>query len=66
MHQHKLVYPDYNIHPMNIKGGCIQNRYEYIIITSIQNPEEIYCNKPEEERRQWLRRIKCITKIEII
>ena len=61
-----INFIDYNIHPMNIKGGCIQNRYEFIIITSIQNPEEIYQNKSEEEKRQWLRRIKEIIHIDPI
>ena len=32
--------------------------YMEIYITSIQNPEEIYKNTPEEYKKQWLRRIK--------
>ena len=52
-----INFIDYNIHPMNIKGGAIQNRYKFIIITSVQRPEEIYATRPEEEKKQWLRRI---------
>lgn len=48
---------DYNIHPMNIKGGHIMNNYELIIITSIQKLENIYSNMAEEPKKQWVRRI---------
>lgn len=60
-----INFIDYYIHPMNIKGGSIKNKYKEIYITSIQNPEEIYKNMPEEYKKQWLRRIKRITKYEI-
>lgn len=49
---------DYNVHPMNIKGGSIKNYYNYIIITSIQNPDEIYKNVGDEPRKQWIRRME--------
>lgn len=51
---------DYNVHPMNIKGGAIKNKYKYIIITSVQNPDEIYKNVEGEPRKQWMRRLKII------
>lgn len=47
---------DYNIQLMNVKGGGHKNRYSYIIITSVQDPEEIYRNVEGEPRKQWLRR----------
>lgn len=49
---------DYNIQLMNVKGGGHKNLYTYIIITSVQDPEEIYKNVEGEPRRQWLRRFK--------
>lgn len=49
---------DYNIQIMNTKGGSIKNKYTYIIITSIQDPQEIYSNVGDEPRKQWIRRIK--------
>lgn len=52
---------DYNVHNMNIKGGCVQNKYELIIITTIQNIKDIYKNMNDEEpRKQWERRLKII------
>ena len=52
---------DYNVHPMNIKGSNILNRFECIIITSVQNPEELYRGMWDEEpRKQWLRRMEVI------
>lgn len=53
-----INFIDYNTHIMNVKGGSVRNKYKLIIITSIQNPEKIYMNTPEEYKRQWLRRIK--------
>ena len=53
-----INFIDYYKHPMNIKGGSELNNYMEIYITSIQNPEEIYKNTPEEYKKQWLRRIK--------
>lgn len=47
---------DYNIQNMNVKGGSIKNRYSFIVITSVQDPQGIYGNVEGEPRRQWLRR----------
>lgn len=57
-----INFIDYNRHNLNIKGGSIKNNYELIIITSIQNPYEIYNNviNSEETREQILRRINII------
>lgn len=55
-----INFIDYNVHPMNIKGGSIINRYELIIITSVQNPNNIYPNIGDEPREQWLRRMEII------
>lgn len=51
---------DYNVHPMNIKGGSMMNEYKLIIITSVQDPHNIYHNVDDEPRRQWLRRMEII------
>ena len=57
-----INFIDYNKHNMNIKGGFIKNNYELIIITSIQDPHNIYNNiiDNEETREQILRRINII------
>ena len=60
-----INFIDYYIHPMNIKGGSVKNKYKEIYITSIQDPEKIYNNMPEEYKKQWLRRIKEIIHFEI-
>lgn len=60
-----INFIDYYKHPMNIKGGSELNNYMEIYITSIQNPEEIYKNTPEEYKKQWLRRLKEIIHFEI-
>lgn len=62
MHPSELIsFCDYYRNNMNIKGGNIVNHYDHIIITSVQNPEEIYPNmKDKEPMTQWLRRIKVI------
>ena len=60
-----INFIDYYIHPMNIKGGSVKNKYKEIYITSIQDPEKIYSNMPEEYKKQWLRRIKEIIHFEI-
>ena len=53
-----INFIDYNIHNMNIKNGCIKNKFKYIFITSIQSPYEIYKNYIDNEPKiQWLRRI---------
>lgn len=59
-----INFIDYYVHPMNVKGGSKKNQYKEIYITSIQDPEKIYNNMPEEYKRQWLRRIKEICKYE--
>lgn len=51
---------DYNVHYLNIKGGQRLNKYELIIITSVQNVKDIYGNMKGEPRKQWERRIKVI------
>ena len=58
-----INFIDYNIHPMNIKGGCVKNKYKYIIITSVQSPNDLWKNvqeRDEEPKKQWLRRMKII------
>lgn len=51
-----INFIDYQSHIMNIKGGCHRNKYELIIINSIQQLGDIYKNS-KEPRRQWERRI---------
>lgn len=56
-----INFIDYNVHPMNVKGGYIKNKYEYIIITSVQSPYNLYKNlteRDEEPKKQWLRRME--------
>ena len=55
-----INFIDYNVHPMNIKGGSKPNKYKLIIITTVQNINRIYRNVGGEPRAQWLRRIKVI------
>ena len=58
-----INFIDYAKHTMNIKYGSRKNEYEYIIITSIQDPEELYKNyigTDMEQKTQWIRRIKII------
>ena len=53
-----INFIDYNVHIMNIKYGNVKNKFKYIFITSIQNPEDLYLNsQPKEPKEQWLRRI---------
>ena len=52
-----IRFIDYNKHIMNIKGGSMINNYKLIIITSIKSPWELYKNKNEEEKKQWIRRM---------
>ena len=56
-----IKFIDYNYHTFNIKGGETINNYELIIITSIKSPWELYRNKNEEEKKQWLRRMEIFT-----
>lgn len=55
-----INFIDYRTHNMNIKGGSIRNNYKLIIITSVQDPEKIYKNLPDEPRKQWMRRMEII------
>ena len=55
-----INFIDYNKHQLNVKGEYHLNEYELIIITSVQNPNEIYKNVEGEPRKQWLRRMKII------
>lgn len=55
-----INFIDYNKHLMNIKGGEVRNNYNFIVITSIFKPDEIYKNLPEEDKIQWLRRMEII------
>lgn len=57
-----INFIDYNKHPMNIKGSSCINNYQYIFITSVQDPHYIYCGMKdyEEPRKQWLRRMQII------
>lgn len=59
---------DYNIHIMNIKNGLKLNKYEYIVITSTQDPHFIYLNVTERDRepqKQWLRRLTIVNLLSI-
>ena len=51
---------DYNKHWMNIKGDCMLNNYNVIIITSVQRFSKIYRNVDDEPRTQWERRVEVI------
>lgn len=55
-----INFIDYNSHNMNIKGGVVKNKYKYIFITSIQDPQHIYAESKlvDETRTQWLRRME--------
>lgn len=55
-----INFIDYNIHNLNYKGGSAKNKFNLIIITSIQDPNIIYKNMKDEPRKQWLRRIEII------
>lgn len=58
-----INFIDYNKHNLNTKGGNFKNNYELIIITSINNPYDIYsnCTDSEETKTQWIRRLNIIT-----
>ncbi|QXF14474.1 replication-associated protein [Porcine associated circular DNA virus-10] len=55
---------DYNKQIMNTKGGSKLNNYELIIITSVQNINDIYHNMIGEPRKQWMRRVEVINMYE--
>lgn len=53
-----IKFIDYRVHNLNIKNGHVQNKYTTILITSEQDPAEIYSNaRTREMRGQWLRRM---------
>lgn len=52
-----INFIDYRVHNLNIKGGQMKNKYNTIIITSVQRIDEIYGNCYGEPREQWMRRI---------
>ena len=43
--------------PMKVKHGWKRNDYELIIITSVQNPKDIYKEYPEKDRQKILKSI---------
>lgn len=55
-----INFIDYNKHYLNVKGGNKINNYKMIIITSVQDPEDIYKNVTGEPRLQWFRRMEII------
>lgn len=55
-----IHFIDYNTHTLNIKGGAVKNNYKTIVITTVQNPENIYPNVSGEPKLQWMRRMKLI------
>lgn len=62
-----INFIDSTKHSLNLKQGSWKNLYSYIIITSIQHPNDLYpgfqekaIKNHEEPRRQWMRRMKCV------
>nr|BDF97695.1 replication-associated protein [Cressdnaviricota sp.] len=55
-----INFIDYNVHNMRILGGFARNNYNTIIITTVQDINEIYANLSDEPKKQWLRRVKVI------
>lgn len=55
-----IKFVDYMPQRMNYKGGYTLNRYKFIVITSVQKPNELYRNVSDEPRKQWERRIRFI------
>ena len=58
-----INFIDYNIHNMNIKNGHIKNEFKYILITSIQKPDDLYPHAfiaEKEPAVQWMRRMSAI------
>lgn len=59
-----INFIDYNVHNLNIKGSFIKNKYEYIFITSVQDPEKLWREfqekNPEDNLVQWIRRMQII------
>ena len=62
-----INFIDYNVHNMNVKGGYIKNKYNFIIITSVQSPEVLYekfTENDKEPMKQWMRRLTNIIHLE--
>ena len=62
-----INFIDYNTHNMNIKNGHVKNMFKYILITSVQSPDELYAKFSEnntEPKKQWLRRLNHIIYVE--
>lgn len=59
-----INFIDYNVHNLNVKGSFLKNKYEYIFITSVQNPENLWREfqekNPEDNLTQWIRRMEII------
>lgn len=55
-----INFIDYRIHNMNIKGGSVKNKYNVIIISTVQDPNMIYSSLYGEPRKQWMRRMNII------
>lgn len=55
-----INFIDYNIHNLNYKGGSTLNKFNEIIITSVQSPNLIYQSVIGEPREQWIRRLNII------
>lgn len=47
---------DRDKHLLNTQNGCIKNNYELIIITSTQNPQDLFKDS-KVDKNQWLSRI---------
>lgn len=47
-----IKFIDYNRHSLNIKYGQCRNNYEYIFITSIQDPDKIYWESSKKMRNK--------------
>lgn len=57
-----INFIDYRVHNLNVKNGCVKNKYNLIIITSVQRMETLWKNSRsyEEAKEQWLRRVEII------
>lgn len=54
-----LTFIDYNVQGLNIKRDTVLNNYTKIVITSVQDPVNLYkTDEKYEHRGQWLRRMK--------
>lgn len=56
-----INFIDYYKNILNIKYHTgVYNNYKQIYITSIEDPNELYRNMPDEARQQWIRRMEII------